>query len=909
MLLPDNTFIGRKQELSAVERVFETGRRLVTITGVGGAGKTRLALELARRVSWSVITIDLSAARQPQDLLIAMAGALRGRCPDETAEGITAGLANLEPSLFVMDAVEGALPVAAALIDQWHRGAPAVRFVLTSRIPLGLASEQVVQLGCLEPEESFALLIDRAQSLNFRFNPDEDRQTLFEVLERLEGIPLAIELAAARTQMLSPKQLYERLDEPLGLLRSHRHAASPRHAAMEATLEWSWELLRPPERAVLKRLWVFDKSFSVGAAEVVASAARTNPVLPVVEALVQHGLIRLLESSTGRRLRLLGVVREFVAGRLSDAEREEAEVLHTAYFMSLIEPFVDAEGFMKQLLDACDPSLPPEVDNLEAIVMRPSAIAANRIHATLALVAILCRQGPASRVQRILDHANPSPSTGPSLDDIRLDLAMVTAKRFLGTRGPSQARLGQAVRVADDNGRPRLAALICHYQGREARIQGDLETCARLYDEALERAERSGSDVVIAQCVQGPAIMHFRTGAIEQAVVAAHQVITFAETHGFRRLRCDWLVNLSVAFYDTGRVEQAIHTARQAAKLASETGSLNVVAMNSIHLAEYCLAADRIADAETWLEKAEQLWEEASVQPANPMAGLNRIRCWLALVKGELDDAEEATELDRWTRFTSHPGLVEAVANSCRGVLQLLRGEHTMALQHFDRSMAARERWSIQQADTQVDLGFRALARALEGDAPGANRDLVEASRPGDPGPRVDQVLTLLGQAVQVALGEPEARTASQAMVASFQPSTSEWIAYPEVVIAGRLLQQLLDANGLYGPLTLVAGPNVAWVQVGTAPIVDLSRRRVPQRLLQRLIEAHRHSPGQSVTTEQLLQAVWPQDKAKRSSLENRLWAAVSKLRKAGFDRVIERAEGGYRIPPDVIVLFKQGAG
>ncbi|MBX2800371.1 MAG: AAA family ATPase [Myxococcales bacterium] len=197
VLLPDNAFVGRREELSALVRLHDGGARLVTLTGIGGAGKTRLALEFARQLSTPVVVVDATDARTAEDLVLSVAAELAGRCSEETTAGVGAALATLDETLLVVDAVEGSAAGGSDVLAEWLRAAPDVRFLVTSRIPLGVAAEQVVLLGPLSIEEGLQLLVARARALDFRFDPEHELDDLREVLECLEGIPLAIELAAA----------------------------------------------------------------------------------------------------------------------------------------------------------------------------------------------------------------------------------------------------------------------------------------------------------------------------------------------------------------------------------------------------------------------------------------------------------------------------------------------------------------------------------------------------------------------------------------------------------------------------------------------------------------------------------------------------------------------------------------
>ena len=911
-LLPDNSFVGRQQELAVLKRAFESGRRLITIAGIGGAGKTRLALEFARSFTDSAIFIDLSSAREVSDLTIAMADVLSGRCPDESPDGIAAGLATLDNATFVLDTVEGLLPEACPLISQWHRNAPGVRFLVTSRIPLGAASEQVILLTALDPVDSLTLLVDRASALNFRFDATEDPQHLQRVLEQLEGIPLAIELAAARTQTLSPKQLSQRLEEPLRVLRSHLRDVSPRHAAMEATLEWSWELLTEAERTVLTRLLAFRSSFSLQAAEAVIAFdwARPGSVISVIESLVQHGLLRLIETASGRRLRLLGVVRDYISRHLSDDERDASERQHTRYFIELVEPLMEGDGFAKQQLDECDPLLVPEIENLEAIVERPAVTIHERVVATLALVAILARQGPATRLQRVLDRTTEcleASAEVPSMETIRLNLAHAFARRILGTPRPSADELERSYHAALEAGLLSLAASLQYFHARTVLLGGDMEGAVPLFKASYELALKSQCNAAIALCVQGPAIVPFRRGHFDDALVAAKEVLAVADRVGYRRVRWIWRQNLAIALFEVGQIEDALQSANQVRVLMGESESLDLMTINLSLLAEFSVAAGKPQDKQRWLSETQKLWNNKALRSAHPKDGIHGLRCWLALAERDLEAAEAAIAPEQWHHLPHNNGAKQAVAESCRGLIAMLRGNPSAAIPSLTRSMSVRRRISTQRIEALLDQGFLALARAMSGDREGARKDLEETRRPDYRSLRLQQTMSVLNVATRTLLAEPEAIAEGRAALASMRRGDGPWKGYMELVVAAQLLEDALTDLDEQGHRTLRVGEDLAWVQVDSSPTLDLQRRRVPQRLIRCLLQARERSTVDVVPTDSLLSAAWPNDKASRASLENRLWATLSKLRRAGLDGVIERIEGGYRIHPEVKVEQSTG--
>ena len=288
-------FYGRTSELAAVRGALDS--RLVTLVGPGGIGKTRLARELGGDV-WCACVEDSDAAALARRLATALSvGA--GRTGTRLAADLGSALASLGPTRLILDNLEQVVDAAAGLVRQWLDAAPALVIVATSREPLRVAGEHVIELGPLEVGAGVALFMDRAR--------ETEMEGVDCIVERLNGLPLAIELAAGWTGVLTVPALLDRLSDPLEWLVSDRRDRDPRHRTMTAVLKASWDLLSPSESAGLERLCTLRGSFSLADAEALGVAASTVRSLRA-KSLLQDRL-QLSES-----VRMYGEARARAAG-------------------------------------------------------------------------------------------------------------------------------------------------------------------------------------------------------------------------------------------------------------------------------------------------------------------------------------------------------------------------------------------------------------------------------------------------------------------------------------------------------------------------------------------------------------------------------------------------------------------
>ncbi|MEV0372182.1 BTAD domain-containing putative transcriptional regulator [Streptomyces sp. NPDC050636] len=356
---PLTGLVGRQDAVRRILALLEAGR-LVTLTGPGGVGKTRLAVETASRLADDfpdgVWLVELAALSRPDDpargrdakctaaelaeAVLAVLGIREGGAAGPVAERLV-GAVRGKRMLLVLDncehIVEAAAEVTAALLG----AAPELRALVTSQEPLGLAGETLWTVPPLEPPGAVALFAARATAADPGFALDADSTpAVEEICRRLDGIPLALELAATRVRALGVRELSARLDDRFRLLASGRRGAPPRQQTLRAVIDWSWELLPAAERAVLRRLAVQADGCTLEAAETVCAGdgVRHDDVLDLLARLVDRSLVTVARTPDGVRYRLLETVAAYCMERLTEAgELHAVRQRHHRYYAELAE--------------------------------------------------------------------------------------------------------------------------------------------------------------------------------------------------------------------------------------------------------------------------------------------------------------------------------------------------------------------------------------------------------------------------------------------------------------------------------------------------------------------------------------------------------------------------------------------
>ncbi|MFH9728357.1 AfsR/SARP family transcriptional regulator [Streptomyces sp. NPDC017254] len=339
------SFVGREPELAALHT--DLGRsRLVTLTGPGGSGKTRLAEEAAVKAAGPAAWIaELAPLDDPEAVPGAVLSALRLRevnlitregapLKDDPTAHLVEYLAR-RPFLLVLDNCEHVIDAAAALAETLLTHCPGLRVLATSREPLGVPGESVRPVEPLPRAPAHRLFAERARAVRPSFDLARDGATVDEICRRLDGLPLAIELAAARLRLLTPRQIADRLDDRFRLLTSGSRTVLPRQQTLRAVVDWSWDLLDPDERTLLRQVSVFAGGWDLAAAEALSPRAAD-----ALGALVDKSLVVATPTEGGEmRYRLLETIHEYAAERAAEtpALLAAAEATHNAHFTALAE--------------------------------------------------------------------------------------------------------------------------------------------------------------------------------------------------------------------------------------------------------------------------------------------------------------------------------------------------------------------------------------------------------------------------------------------------------------------------------------------------------------------------------------------------------------------------------------------
>jgi len=553
------SFVGRKRELRELRALLSrVDMPLLTLTGAGGTGKTRLALEatagLGDAFPDGVVLVELAPIGDPDLVAAAIAETLGvGQVPgQEPAEVLVAHLRGRR-ALLVLDNFEQVL-AAASLLAKLLAGAPGVTFLVTSRAPLGLSGERIYpvsalelpdpsrprQLGLLRRTEAVRLFVDRARDARADFELSEaNADAVAELCVRLDGLPLALELAAARIKLLSPQAILVRLGSRLELLKAAPGAGVPeRHRTLRAATEWSYDLLTAEEQALFTSLGVFVGGFTLDGAEAVAGELGLD-VVDGVESLLSNSLLRT-EPMAGAepRFGMLGTIREYALERL--AERgDEAEVRrrHAGFYLEV------AEAAHHALLG------PHQLRWLE------------RLDAEVA------------DIRAALTWAAES---GEAEVGLRIGAALW---RFWQLRGSAAEGREHLERLLAQRSGSKMAR--AHAQARIASLaimQGDYEAVRRFGEASLLVYRRVGDDQEVAIMLGVLCLSFLATGDVDRAHELAEEGLEVARRTGDLSIEASAAMHAGYALAHRGEFDEAERLLEGSVRAARQRGNVRSVA-------------------------------------------------------------------------------------------------------------------------------------------------------------------------------------------------------------------------------------------------------------------------------------------------------------------------------------------
>ncbi len=741
-----SSFVGRGQLVEQLGTLLDD-HRLVTLVGTGGAGKTRLAVEAGRgRLAGTrdgVWLAELAAVSEGghvagavldalglREVSVLDAAAPRPVRPPRNASAVLLDALSGSEVLLVLDNCEHVVDAAAELADGLLAGCPGLRILATSREPLKIAGERLLAVAPLDvPDElataaqalaqpSVELLADRGAAAAPGFAVDASNvDAVVEICRRLDGLPLAIELAAARLRSLSAAQIAARLDDRFRLLTDGSRTALPRQRTLRAVIDWSWDLLSEPERRLAARLAVFGAGVTPESAGAVCAGAGIAPgeVLDLLAALVDRSLLQVADAAAPR-YRMLETLREYGLERLAaDGELEAARTAHAHHFAALVdeaEPHLrcaeqlewyrrlstERENLLAALRHLCDVG-----DARRALRMAVSLawfwlLSGSRAEASEAMALVAAVPGDADPIDRVIVTAlsRPPGLTAPQLRSAALGLL-------------------EGLERADLTSRPLVTAALPII----ALVGGQPERAEQLFDAASRNDDpwiRAGAQMARAQIAEN------------DGDVDATRAHLAAALEGYRTVGDRWALALTLTSWGAlrtldGALDEAGAALEEALALLAELEAGFDQLVILLRLADVRMRQGDLAAARELLaSNAARTAPAGGEQEALGRASQARI----AELSGDLDEAVALAAmaqraLDGLPADAAGRGHGDAMVNAVLATIDLATGDGDAAAHHLNEAYRA----AVETADMPILAAVGvALAQALV--AAGGHEDAAE---------------------------------------------------------------------------------------------------------------------------------------------------------------------------------------
>ena len=681
--LPQQTtsFLGREEDLDHIRALMQDAR-LVTLGGAGGVGKTRCAVQIGaeniERYADGVWFCDLAPITDPAGVAAAVGRVLK--IPDAPNVPMIEALVTYlrhKHVLLIFDNCEHVLPAVAALAAALLQNCAQLRILSTSREPLNIAGEALFRMPSLGMPAAVALFEERARAANRKFSvTPENAATVADICRRLDGIPLAIELAAARIRVLSPKQLAEKLNERFRILTGGDRAALPRQQTMRALIDWSYEMLAERERSIFRQLAVFSGGFTYLTAAAVCETPEIDAieVLDVLTSLVDKSLVSAEPGEDDARYRLLESMREYARDRLAERGELDAAVLaHARAFadyaeklgeeydgiapeMWLTRAAVDMDNVRAALASSFSPKGDVSVGQrlaatlprlfgvlaaaegqrwvraaLESVTEETPLRVRAALHLASASLASVFNQFRAAHAA-----AGLAMSEFEELDDAEglCDAQRLAGRSlvYLGRVAEGEALLTQALSCRRSRGSPRTGGILGDLAVARA-LTGDFPASRDLFSRASAAFAEEHDTSKLAITAATLAEAEFLAGNAVEALALAERALTAVRELGRQRTAAAILGNISAYHIALGQHEPARMHAREALQLSRDAQADAVsVAFSLQHLSAVA---------------ALRSYEDAQQERENAM----RAARVLGFVDGRLRSLEIAREHTEQTEY------------------------------------------------------------------------------------------------------------------------------------------------------------------------------------------------------------------------------------------------------------------
>lgn len=896
-LTPSRTdLIGRDLELARLREMFASGR-FVTITGIGGTGKTRLAREFGRMNVhdfpggvWMIELAKFDGAEEALRELAEMFGVGFGSAPS-AVQPIVEALRNKPRTLVVFDNLEHLIEEMADPLARILDRTRDVCILTTSREPVRIGGEQRFKLAPLRQEAAVKLFERRAVEVIPTFVVDDsNREVIEDLVDRLDRLPLAIELAASRVNVLPPAQLADRLTSRMRALRARDRDRPERHETLMATIEWSWDLLDEPQRRGLAHCSAFRGGFTLEALEAVTDY--DGLVEDLVEDLVERSLLEFEDTDEGRRFYLFEMVRSAVESKLDALGSAEAYDRHARYYVGLIEQTAPQRIYARQ---ADLPNLLVALRRVEDVETRAAVV--------IAAARVLRLSGSVPLVEETLSElagANLAPATVAnlllfralaSIERRELDAALTdtaeaielaleaedyeVASDAYTTRGhvlsesgavdEGLASLNEGLDLARRINSPRLETIALGNLAIVASERGELHTAETLFGDALTRSRDARDDVLIGRSLMNLAVCQAWQERWHEALTNLEESLELHERVGDDRFRGLAYIALGDVKGELGDVEGAANAFTLGQEFAHALGNRSAETRALIGLGEL----GRGSGDRTYLIQAVQLNEGGPIWQDEA-----RARCHLA-------------------------------------VHDLLEHRHEFARPQLRRAIA-----QVGERDifwSGLLWGYLALSYAMTQERDPAEEAVAHLRKAWD---KVDGTTDLdaafFGKLVELIASGTSARPSEVVAVrnklAEASAGRGDWGRRPPNWTThdpAKLLRRIAELT--FGPASAVT---LAVSRDGRRFIppggeeVDFSRRGPLRKIIVALAVAREESSGRGLSADDVLEAGWPGDVVTADAGAARVYSAVRTLRTNGLEDVLLTQDDGYLIDPDVTIMW-----
>jgi len=724
---PITSFIGRLDERAdAAERIRSGAACLVTLTGAGGSGKTRLALQVAADVvsgfpqgAW---VVELAGVSDPLQVPAAVASALDLRDDFGRPSGASLAAALGERSLLlVLDNCEHVVNEVALLVAELLERCPQLVVLATSQEALGIPGESVLAIGGMSESEALQLFAARAAARRSDFALTRaNAPTVAAICRRLDGIPLAIELAAGRAAALSVEEIAARLDDQFRLLTGGSRAAMARQQTLRATVDWSYNLLDENEKTLFARLATFAGGWNLDAAVAVTAFGTLSDleVIDVLGRLVARSLVVVEEQDGASRYRMLATIRQYALERLSDSdELEVSRDRHAMFFRAhalTAEPELTGPTQTEWLA-----RLAADEANIRACL---SWLGAAALEPAVALWRYWLVRGDWDGGRRWLEQGlEDIDGVDPALI-ARGQGAAVALATEMGDHDIAEKMLNAALARWRSLDNPAGTARTLNHLGQLARARSTYDEAREQLNEALDTATNAADDRHRAIALRNLGHLAAQVGDHENAALLYDEALQLARIEGDKRVIATLTHLLSRVAFEDGNRDGARALAEEGHALARDLGDRRMVAENLTVLAGLATADGDEAAATARLEEALTFWHRLSAPNAN---------AWLHTTLGEMaltvEDAESARRhfeqaADAWRESEGDDAAALVRALNLAGWSALEAGDYAPATVTLDEAVerardegdeAALSAALHSRGELARRVGDRALARKV----------------------------------------------------------------------------------------------------------------------------------------------------------------------------------------------------